>query len=83
MRLTSGDSKRTTKYHDSANNAMLSLPNLHLAVLKWGLCTDVSDDSGGSNSNNNTKKSAPSGSASGGSVNFTGYIAQLEDMEKT
>ena len=69
-----GDSKHTTKYHAAANKAGFSLPDQHPAVLKWGLCGNVAD-----NSSSKSKQS----SGNGGSVNFAANIAKLEELEKT
>ena len=50
------------------------MPDQHPAVLKWGLCGDVVD---------NSSSKAKQSSGNGGSVNFAANVAKLEELEKT
>ena len=51
--------------------------------MKWGLCGQVSGgNSGSSSAKSNQQAGPPSGSQSGGSVNFAGFVAKLDEMEK-
>jgi len=80
-----GDTAHTTKYHASSNKANFSLPDQHPAVLKWGLNDNADKGNGGTSSSksNDQPSDKPSGSASAGSMNFAGFAAKLDELEKT
>ena len=80
-----GDTAHTTKYHASAQKAHFSLPDKHPAVLKWGLSNDSGNGNGGTSSSksNHQQNAPPSGSESSKGMNFAGFVAQLDQLEKT